>query len=225
MISLLKMFFYPKVKSLPFDRKKEELEFIPKKEKKRTRILFTKNEDEQLKNLVKEYGDSDWALVAANMEGKTVRQCRERWLNNLSSSVVKSKWSEAEDNILKQKYMIYGPKWKKFEAFFKGRTSYNIRNRWNSISKSKKHLLDDAENSIHHQNKLNDSTNDMKISHSSTKINENFNHKEDNQKLESENNENKETNKIDDISIFNDADIFNDIFSGFLNSYDENIFF
>lgn len=220
------MIFYPKVKNLPFDRKKEELEFIPKKEKKRTRTLFTQNEDQQLKDLVKEYGDSDWALVAANMKGKTVRQCRERWLNNLSSSVVKSKWTEAEDNILKQKYMMYGPKWKKFEPFFKGRTSYNIRNRWNSLSKSKKHLLDDAENSIHHQNNLNDSTNNIIISQSSSRINVNFDNKENNQKLESENKENKETNKNNDMSIFNDdADLLNDIFSGLYISYDENIFF
>ena len=37
------------------------------------------------------------------------------------------------DELLKIKFYEFGPKWKLLEKFFPGRTSYNIRNRWNCI--------------------------------------------------------------------------------------------
>ena len=67
------------------------------------------------------------------MPNRSVRQCRERWNNNLSSNILKDKWSSKEDELLKQKYFEFGPKWKLLEKFFPGRTSYNIRNRWSCI--------------------------------------------------------------------------------------------
>lgn len=94
------------------------------------RMPFKAEEDEKLRELVKKYGDKNWQLISTFMPNRSVRQCRERWNYNLASNVIKDKWSAEEDDLLIQKYKIFGPKWKILEKFFKGRTSYNIRNRW-----------------------------------------------------------------------------------------------
>ena len=94
------------------------------------RMPFKAEEDEKLRELVKKYGDKNWQLISTFMPNRSVRQCRERWNYNLASNVMKDKSSAEEDDLLIQKYKIFGPKWKILEKFFKGRTSYNIRNRW-----------------------------------------------------------------------------------------------
>lgn len=197
-----------------------------KQKKKKTRSLFSKFEDEHLTNLVEKYGDSDWSLIADNMNGRTIRQCRERWLNNLSSAVVKSKWTEDEDDILTQKYLQFGPKWKKLEQFFTGRTSYNIRNRWKSISKGQKHPLYTSKIDNNHLEICSNSV-DEEINlqlESKNDCTSNLGKTKSDSKLEVKN-DNEKANNQTDINISNDDDIFNDLFSGFLFSCDENIFF
>lgn len=130
------MQFYPVINSSSIDQNY----VLPDKnqKQKKIRIPFKPDEDELLKKLVEEFGDKDWSIIASHMNGRTIRQCRERWQNNLSSTVVKSKWTREEDKILRIKYNEFGPKWKLLEEFFPGRTSYNIRNRWNGLTRTKK---------------------------------------------------------------------------------------
>lgn len=97
------------------------------------RMPFKAEEDEKLRELVEKYGDTNWKLISSYMPNRSVRQCRERWNNNLNSNVLKDKWSPQEDELLKRKFYEFGPKWKLLENFFPGRTSYNIRNRWSCI--------------------------------------------------------------------------------------------
>ncbi|OHT11661.1 DNA-binding protein eta2 [Tritrichomonas foetus] len=105
---------------------------------KKTRTPFKPEEDEKLRDLVFKYGENEWSTIASLMEGRSVRQCRERWQNNLNEGVVKSKWSIEEDELLKEKYDELGPSWKVMEKFFPGRTSYNIRNRWHGLTRFSK---------------------------------------------------------------------------------------
>ena len=97
------------------------------------RIPFKTEEDEKLRQLVKKYGENDWNLISKFMPNRSARQCHDRWNNSLSSKILKEKWNSQEDFLLKQKYFQYGPKWKFFERFFPGRTSYNIKNRWSCL--------------------------------------------------------------------------------------------
>ncbi|OHT17038.1 Myb-like DNA-binding domain containing protein [Tritrichomonas foetus] len=99
-------------------------------ESRQKRMPFKPNEDARLRELVEKYGDMNWAFVASQMPNRSVRQCRERWQNNLAAGVSKKKWTKEEDELLNAKYSEFGPRWKFFESFFPGRTSYNIRNRW-----------------------------------------------------------------------------------------------
>lgn len=97
------------------------------------RMPFKIEEDEKLRELVKKFGENDWNMISKFMPHRSPRQCHDRWNNSLSSKISKEKWNSQEDFLLKQKYFQYGPKWKFFERFFPGRTSYNIKNRWASL--------------------------------------------------------------------------------------------
>ena len=54
------------------------------------RIKFSHDEDQKLIKLVESYGQKNWGLIANEMPGRSQRQCRERWLNNLSPFFVKN---------------------------------------------------------------------------------------------------------------------------------------
>ena len=94
---------------------------------------FSREEDERLRLLVEKYGENEWSLVCSEMPNRTIRQCRERWQHHLKETVLKSKWSSEEDRLLFVKYQEIGPKWKYMEKYFPGRTSINIRNRFNCL--------------------------------------------------------------------------------------------
>lgn len=109
--------------------------------KHRTRFPFSLREDQLLIQLVKQFGIDDkinWYIIAMHIEGRTARQCRERYQLFLSDGIKrKEKWTKEEDEILLEKYSILGPKWKKMEKYFQGRTSYSIKNRFISLKKQK----------------------------------------------------------------------------------------
>ena len=91
---------------------------------------FTENEDCALKFLVSKLGEDNWNEIAFYMNGRTVRQCRERWKNYLNPLVNKDEWTEEEDRLLIEKYEEYGSKWKSISVFFQNRTDIMLKNRF-----------------------------------------------------------------------------------------------
>ena len=100
--------------------------------KKSARQMFTPEEDKQLIELVKEFGDRNWRMISKKMENRTTRQCRERYRNYLSPNLTNGPWTAEEDLLLEQKYVELGPKWAAIAQFFKNRSDVNIKNRWAS---------------------------------------------------------------------------------------------
>ncbi|OHT13239.1 hypothetical protein TRFO_16685 [Tritrichomonas foetus] len=98
------------------------------------RQMFSPEEDEALKELVKKFGDKDWKFVARKMPGRTTRQCRERYKSYLAPEIKNGPWTKDEDELLRQKYEELGPKWAQIATFFKSRSDVNIKNRWSSLS-------------------------------------------------------------------------------------------
>jgi hypothetical protein len=94
---------------------------------------FTRLEDEKLCSLVRQCGEVDWAQIAASIEGRSARQCRERYRNYLSSEVTNAPWTEEDDQLLRLKFYELGPKWREISQFFHGRTNVNVKNRWASL--------------------------------------------------------------------------------------------
>ena len=58
---------------------------------------WTAEMDEKLAAAVKEYGDAQWSKVAEQLEGRSGKQCRERWKNHVCSEVKQGDWSPEED--------------------------------------------------------------------------------------------------------------------------------
>jgi hypothetical protein len=105
------------------------------KKDKVPRKMFTPQEDALIVMLVENFGQKNWQLIAKALINRTPRQVRERFRNYLSPGLTNGPWSRNEDELLKNLYFEYGPKWSKISTFFKSRSDVNIKNRWSSISK------------------------------------------------------------------------------------------
>ncbi len=51
------------------------------------------SEDAQLIELVSQHGGKHWARIASLLPGRTGKQCRERWCNNLDPTLKKGAWT------------------------------------------------------------------------------------------------------------------------------------
>ena len=118
---------------------KSQFPFCPKN----SRVMFTKEEDERIKQLVKKFGTGHWDLIAHFMERRTAKQCRDRYSNYLIPGYFQGEWSKEEDELLIQLYKKNGPKWSVLQRYFPNRGANNIKNRWQYfLGKQNQNLTD-----------------------------------------------------------------------------------
>jgi hypothetical protein len=108
------------------------------------KLKFTQEEDDLLSFLVHVQGSHDWKTIAAQMRGRTVRQCRERWKYYLDPSLNKGNWTDAEDQLLFAKHQEIGPRWAQIAAFFGSRSDIDLKNRFHRIERVMRHLDSDS---------------------------------------------------------------------------------
>ena len=106
------------------------------KPKTRTKNKFSPEEDELLKEQVKENGEKGWRKIAEHLPGRTARQCRERWVNYLSPNVSLAPWTAEEDILLNTLVAEHGKHWSKISSFFPSRTDVQLKNRYNSVKRT-----------------------------------------------------------------------------------------
>ena len=94
------------------------------------RIRFTPEEDERLKELVKDVENNRWEKIAQKMPGRTARQCRDRYNNYLFKEISNEPWTEQEDTVILRMYKEIGPKWTQIAQHLQGRSGNNVKNRW-----------------------------------------------------------------------------------------------
>ncbi|RIB01376.1 Homeodomain-like protein, partial [Gigaspora rosea] len=68
---------------------------------------WTEQEDELLREAVQRYGPHKWSLIATHVPNRTPMQCSARWVGALNPSVLKGRWTSAEDAALTETVSRY----------------------------------------------------------------------------------------------------------------------
>ena len=108
---------------------------------KRTNKKFTREEDDRLRQLVHEFGESSWDEVSARMKTRNMRQCHDRWVYFLSPKINNNPWTVEEDMRLIRLTEELQGRWVRIAKKFRGRNDTQIKNRWNHLKKTN-HLPD-----------------------------------------------------------------------------------
>ena len=96
---------------------------------------WTVDEDNKLKELVVKYKNQNWDTIAQELGTyRSAYQCMFQYQTRLNDSLRKSKWTEQEDNYLKEvvercRFGSYIP-WSKVAYFMPGRSKSQVFNRW-----------------------------------------------------------------------------------------------
>jgi hypothetical protein len=69
--------------------------------------IWSKEEDALLEYNVKKYGAKNWTRISQNIEGRTGKQCRARWMDQLNPSLnVRIHFKIKRRNIFQKKKRI-----------------------------------------------------------------------------------------------------------------------
>ncbi|KAG3154751.1 hypothetical protein PC128_g22239 [Phytophthora cactorum] len=94
-------------------------------------------EDSTLEQMVLQ-GCHSWGEVAANIPGRTAKQCRERWRNHLDPSINKSPFTPEEDTIIQEGFEKMGNRWTQIAELLPGRTEDAVKLRWKALNPNQK---------------------------------------------------------------------------------------
>ncbi|TMW55726.1 hypothetical protein Poli38472_010608 [Pythium oligandrum] len=94
-------------------------------------------EDLALQEMVLQ-GCHSWSEVAAQIPGRTAKQCRERWRNHLDPSINRAPFTPEEDNIIQQAYERLDNRWTQIAELLPGRTEDAIKARWKTLNPNQK---------------------------------------------------------------------------------------
>eukprot|EP00183_Erythrolobus_madagascarensis_P002180 CAMPEP_0185849122 /NCGR_PEP_ID=MMETSP1354-20130828/3739_1 /TAXON_ID=708628 /ORGANISM="Erythrolobus madagascarensis, Strain CCMP3276" /LENGTH=575 /DNA_ID=CAMNT_0028549603 /DNA_START=181 /DNA_END=1908 /DNA_ORIENTATION=+ len=92
-------------------------------------------EDALLTALVSKYGAKGWTVIASHIPGRTGKQARERWLNQLNPELTRRAWTREEDMVIMEMHAKVGNRWSEIAKHPKlrgRRTDNSVKNRYNT---------------------------------------------------------------------------------------------
>ncbi|XP_059563011.1 myb-related protein B [Myotis daubentonii] len=106
---------------------------VPEQRDSKCKVKWTHEEDEQLRTLVRQFGQQDWKFLASHFPNRTDQQCQYRWLRVLNPDLVKGPWTKEEDEKVIELVKKYGTKqWTLIAKHLKGRLGKQCRERWHN---------------------------------------------------------------------------------------------
>ena len=114
------------------------------KKQRKTRVVkkWSPEEDQTMLALVAVHGIKSWGLVASKLGGRSGKQCRERYHNQLDPSIKKCPWTEEEEQLLMRLHRQFGNRWAEISKHIEGRTDNSIKNHYNSAKRRLTNLPD-----------------------------------------------------------------------------------
>jgi len=97
---------------------------------------WSAQEDTRLVMLVSK-GFKNWGQLASQMQGRTSKQCRERWCHHLDPSVKKGDYTDDEDQKILLLQNELGNKWAEISKQLPGRTENAVKIRWKALDRAK----------------------------------------------------------------------------------------
>ncbi|KAK8842515.1 hypothetical protein M9Y10_026107 [Tritrichomonas musculus] len=190
---------------------------------KRVRKHFTEKEDQTIKHFVQIIGSKKWSFIANFVPGRTAKQCRDRYMNNLKPELVKVEWSKRDDDLLIDLYSKHGPKWSLFCKYFNNRNQVSIKNRLIFLQKNRFSFQEKNKEDIERLEKPQENeTNDDEEKYHSKIMNDNIKIKSD----PKTNRNNKTMTEIkDNIDDTNEFDQFFDEDPLFNHNEDWNLWY
>lgn len=90
-----------------------------------------------------------WQLVAAQLPGRTAKQCRERYINHLRPGLDRSPLTKSEWRVLQTCRAKFGNKWSLIAEHFENRTPNHIKNQYHRFKRSvERKFVDEFEDDI-----------------------------------------------------------------------------
>ncbi|MDR1597962.1 MAG: hypothetical protein LBR89_03435 [Holosporales bacterium] len=106
---------------------------------KPSRKIFSKEEDEQLRELVARHGTNGrncWEQIARGMENRNARQCKERWCNYLSPQLDHVPWTPELDARLRELVQELGThQWAQIGRALGGRSENDVKTHFHKLSR------------------------------------------------------------------------------------------
>jgi hypothetical protein len=73
-----------------------------------------------------------WAVIANRLPGRRGEAVRDRYVNVLDPSLIKTPWTDREDEILFHNQSLIGNKWSEIGKLLPGRSENSIKNRFHN---------------------------------------------------------------------------------------------
>mmetsp|Transcript_1891 Transcript_1891/g.2165 ORF Transcript_1891/g.2165 Transcript_1891/m.2165 type:complete len:507 (+) Transcript_1891:213-1733(+) len=109
---------------------------------------WSKEEDEtlietakkQLEKCVRENREKklNWGQICKSIKGRTAKQCRERWVNNLDPDIRKGQWTPEEDQKIMELHAHFPKKWAMISKNLPGRTENSVKIRYKTLARAAK---------------------------------------------------------------------------------------
>ncbi|EAY02969.1 Myb-like DNA-binding domain containing protein [Trichomonas vaginalis G3] len=107
--------------------------------KRRTKCLFTKEEDDRLKEIIcciPKNEQINWEEVAYQMQTRNARQCKERWNIYLSNNYNRSEFTIEEKFKILQLIQLFGKKWTVIAKYLDNRSDVDVKSEYRKMERN-----------------------------------------------------------------------------------------